>query len=197
MAYSLRCLPELIRHIDRLDHNPNEAEIKEIVYKFREVERSHYETARIGNSAAMMVTAGEIKSIIRTKRFRIQRGGKEWQRATKGLSPSQRRSPGVITVGKGILSIDMGKANMEEWNLYRFASVDVFTACDNAKELLLCFQEDNKGEYELGFRHRAPPYVVRCGGTLKGMGVKYGHYRIRLLDSKYTEFVIDFSRKCD
>lgn len=91
----------------------------------------------------------------------------------------------------------MGKTNMEEWNLYRFASVDIFMACDNARELLLCFQEDGKGTYGLGFAWRAPPYLVRCGGILRGMGIERGHYRMRSLDSGYTEFVIDFSKKCD
>lgn len=90
MAYSLRCLPELIRHIDKLDHDPNEAEIEEIVRKFREIEHSYYETIRIGNNAARLVTAGGVRSVIKTKRFRIQRDGREWRKVPKRLSPSRR-----------------------------------------------------------------------------------------------------------
>jgi len=143
---SIRCLPELIAALDEADNPPvTDEEVWEWIKKWREVERSLYTDENEGNRGAAYITPYEIKSIIRTWKYR-HGDGRNCTRYRQGVCRILRYAPRKESV-QYVLGI--GMASVRRWDMTRYKSVDI-TERDDA--FLLHFRTDREGQRAFGRR---------------------------------------------
>ena len=189
-----RCLASLIEAIDEAEYPPtSNTDLAGWLQRWRAIEKMEYSDQDEGErKAAKIITRSLLRSLVAGKLYRSEyKKQHEHQRVRRNLG---RRLPvGVVTVqrNKSVSVVSFGEATMEAWDLFRFASADVFSP-DDVSYLRIIFNESAKSYFQLSFQVKAKPFYLRCGSILAENGIAAGHYRCLPVDAKMREFIVEF-----